>query len=76
MLYSETSYPQGRHNLDAPREAYPPKKSYLAELSLLSGRNKNASLVGTFVKTVTMAAYPPVAWVGVTIGAFVGWYVP
>lgn len=57
-------------------DAIPVKRSFAGWLSLTVGYNKDGNFVRTFYDIVRMAGYPPVIWVGVTIGCFVGWYVP
>jgi MFS family permease len=69
----ETSYPPGRADLDRPAESYPPKRTYFSKLALTHGYNKNASFFRSFFDIISLVAYPPVFWVGCTIGAFVGW---
>lgn len=69
----ETQYAKQRIQYE-PQDV-PARKSYVGWLSLTVGYNKEGHFFGTFWDIVRMAAYPPVVWVGVVIGCFVGWFV-
>jgi MFS family permease len=69
----ETSYRRQEEDLELPASAYSPKRSFMANLSVTRGYDKEGSFIRTFLRIVTMVAYPPVLWTGLTVGAFVGW---
>jgi MFS family permease len=69
----ETAYKRERVNLDLPEAGYPPKRSWLTSLSFTSGYDPEASFWGWLGNTIVLLAYPPVVFVGLTIGVFVGW---
>jgi MFS family permease len=69
----ETSYPAGRQDLDRPAESYAPKHSYWSKMGLTHGYNKNGSFFRSVIDIISLVAYPPVTWVGMTIGSFVAW---
>jgi MFS family permease len=69
----ETSYPEGRNDLDRPVESYAPKRSFISKLGLTHGYNKNGSFFRSVVDILSLLAYPPVTWVGMTVGSFVAW---
>lgn len=69
----ETAYKRERVNFELPKAEYPPKRSWLASLSLTSGYYPEASFWGWLGNTLVLLAYPPVVFVGLTIGVFVGW---
>lgn len=71
----ETAYPREKANLELPASAYPPKRSYISKLSLKHGYDSEASFFGWLGSTLVILAYPPVVFVGLTIGVFVGWFV-
>jgi predicted MFS family arabinose efflux permease len=73
----ETSYhgrTVTRHgSLDHGPVRYAPKKSFLQQLSLTSGYNKDLRFLTVVWNMVSIVTYPVVPWAGLTIGAFVGW---
>ncbi|CAK7210553.1 hypothetical protein SEUCBS140593_000865 [Sporothrix eucalyptigena] len=70
----ETNYPaRTPEAVKKPAEGFPPKHSLLQWMSLSHGYNKDVSFWKTFIRILSMAAYPPVLWTGVTVGTFVGW---
>lgn len=72
----ETHYPaRTQEALERPGDSYPPKRQTTQWLSLTIGYNKEVSFWRTFVRILSMAVYPPVAWTGLAVGTFVGWYV-
>lgn len=68
----ETNYERGLidESSDAP---IPLKKSFITRMALTSGYNKNASFWQTTICILSLALYPPITWVGLTVGTFVGW---
>jgi MFS family permease len=71
----ETAYSRDKADLELPKEAYPPKRTFLSSLSLSHGYDPEASFFRWFASTLVLLAYPPVVIVGLTIGVCVGWYV-
>jgi MFS family permease len=69
----ETAYKREKVNLDLPQTEYTPKKGWWSSLSLTSGYDPEASFLGWLGNTLVLFAYPPVIFVGLTIGVFVGW---
>ncbi|RBR10395.1 hypothetical protein FVER53590_25492 [Fusarium verticillioides] len=69
----ESQYPRDKVDFSLPIESYKVKRGFLSQLSLTRGYDSNASFVGTFLRILTLVAYPPVLWTGLTVGAFVGW---
>ena len=69
----ESSYTREKVNLVSLRDAYSPKRSVVQELSILRGYNSEESFFGTFIRIISIVAYPPVVWTGLTVGVFVGW---
>lgn len=68
----ETSYLKPREPLDQNATIEQPK-TQLQWMSLTSGYNKNASFFKTIRDIILMAGYPPILWVGATVGVTVGW---
>jgi len=73
LTIHETAYKRERVNLERSQADYSPKKSWLTSLSLTSGYDPEASFFGWLENTLVLLAYPPVVFVGLTIGVFVGW---
>lgn len=71
----ETNYLRDNQRFDLPASSYSPKKTPLAWLSITNGYNKHASFWKTVTHTLWLALYPPITWVGLTVGTFVGWWV-
>ncbi len=71
----ETSYKRETIGMDLPAAEYAPKKGWIAHLSVTSGYDRDASLWRWLGNTLVLLAYPPVLFVGVIIGVFVGWFV-
>lgn len=69
----ETTYLLERSEHHEPEESFPPKRSPLAWLSVSLGYNPKGSFFKTIYNTVVLALYPPISWVGITVGVFVGW---
>jgi len=67
----ETNYL--REQDDRPASAYPPKRGFFGWLSITKGYNRDASFWKTLIQIIYLVAYPPVTWVGFTVGTFVGW---
>jgi hypothetical protein len=67
----ETSY--YNRNVDAPLDSYEQKKSFIQQLGVTSGYNKDMSFFRVLCNTVAVIGYPPVMWTGLTNGVFVGW---
>ncbi|KAI9832999.1 MAG: hypothetical protein M1819_003831 [Sarea resinae] len=68
----ETNYVRTKE-LTAPVESYPPKRSWLASMSIFRGYNRDASFFKSFLTVLGMAAYPPVTFTGLAVGVFTGW---
>jgi len=74
----ETSYVgHGAVNgvLDQESVRYAAKKSFVQQLSLTTGYNHDLGFLTVFWNMASTITYPVVLWAGLTIGAFVGWYV-
>lgn len=72
----ETSYSRNpASDVTLPPVQYPPKRGLASWLSLTRGYNKHESFWKTFFQIIALAAYPPITWTGLTVGAFVGWCV-
>ncbi|KIW10079.1 hypothetical protein PV08_11039 [Exophiala spinifera] len=69
----ESSYRRETADVSLPASAYPPKASLLSWMSLTRGYRSDVSFFRVFFRTLSLAAYPPVAWSGLIIGVFVGW---
>ena len=69
----ETAYPREKANTSLPETEYPPKRKWIADLSLTIGYDPEASFFNWMFQTLTILAYPPVLIVGLTIGVCVGW---
>lgn len=67
----ETAYYHRDVNL--PHSHYGPKKTFVQQLALHSGYNKDLSVFTALYNTVAVATYPPIFWAGLTVGCFVGW---
>ncbi|PMD14114.1 MFS general substrate transporter [Hyaloscypha hepaticicola] len=69
----ETAYKREIINYDLPESEYNPKKYWFAGLSLTSGYDSQALFWGWLGSTLVLLVYPPVMFVGLTIGVFLGW---
>ncbi|KUJ11873.1 putative polyamine transporter [Mollisia scopiformis] len=69
----ETAYKRDEAALDLPEQDYAPKRSWWKALSLVGGYDRTASFWKWLGNTLVLLAYPPVLFVGLTIGVFVGW---
>lgn len=70
----EPNYPRHLADIEKPASAYPPKRSFGSWMGLTVGYDRHASFFGSLFRMISMVAYPPVTWVGFTVGTFVGWY--
>lgn len=68
----ETAYKREEVDLERPAAEYADKKGWWSSLSITSGYDPEASFWSWLANTVVLLAYPPVVFVGVTIGVFVG----
>ena len=73
FLFHETAY--HRRDVTAPAETFGPKRSFLANMSLTVGFNKQASFFRSLNDILAIAIRPPVLWGGILVGVFTGWYV-
>jgi MFS family permease len=74
LLIRETAYVvHGPRDLDRPADDYPPKRGWVASLSLTHAVDRKASFFGWIGRTVQLMAYPPLWVTGLTVGIFVGW---
>ena len=69
----ETNYLRRESDIKLPASSYPAKKNLMGWLSITNGYNKKASFFQTLLRILSLAAYPPITWVGLTVGTFVGW---
>ena len=69
----ETAYSRDKVVLELPESAYPSKRNFVSRLSFTKGYDPDASFFGWLGNTLVLLAYPPVVFVGLTIGVFVGW---
>ena len=67
----ETSYIKQREI--HPESNIPKRKRFSEWLSVTKGYNPNGSFFRTVKDIVWMASYPPIIWVGLIIGIYVGW---
>lgn len=69
----ETAYKRDDAGLDLLESGYGEKRSWWDELSLARGYDSEAGFWKWLGNTLVLLAYPPVLFVGLTIGVFVGW---
>lgn len=69
----ETAYVRDEVDMDVPERENLSKRNWWKALSLVGGYDRKASFWGWLRNTLVLLAYPPVLFVGLTIGVFVGW---
>lgn len=69
----ETAYKREVADFDLPAQEYAPKKGWVANLSVTSGYDREASLWRWLGNTLVLITYPPILFVGLIVGVFVGW---
>lgn len=72
LLLRETAYVMPERDLEKTAAEYPPKKGWVASLSLTSGYDKDASFFTWVSRTICILAYPPVLVTGLTGGLYTG----
>jgi MFS family permease len=69
----ETAYVRDEATLGLPALEFGEKRSWWKALSVVDGYDGQASFWQWLGNTLVLLAYPPVLFVGLTIGVFVGW---